>query len=152
MDRRHFFQGTAAAAAASLAGCASTGSTTGIAGGGKPLFDRYMGVIEELEFGDPLRTALETSVLGGMAKLSFDTAGRLTTPDGSAVQGWVADPTGKIDLNQPVSALTMPPGLVALLRRPGLGPKKIKTVHETLQIESLADLRRAAESGEIATL
>jgi len=53
-----------------------------IEGGGKPLFDRYVGVIEELEFGDPLRTALETSVLGGMAKLSFDTAGRITLPEG----------------------------------------------------------------------
>jgi MraZ protein len=50
-------------------------------GGGTPLFDRYMGVIEELEFGDPLRSALETSVLGGMAKLSFDTAGRITLPE-----------------------------------------------------------------------
>ncbi|HEX2559982.1 division/cell wall cluster transcriptional repressor MraZ [Phenylobacterium sp.] len=52
-----------------------------IEGGGKALFDRYMGVIEELDFGDPLRSALETSVLGGMAKLSFDTAGRITLPE-----------------------------------------------------------------------
>ena len=52
-----------------------------IEGGGKPLFDRYLGVIEELEFGDPLRSALETSVLGGMARLSFDTAGRITLPE-----------------------------------------------------------------------
>ena len=52
-----------------------------IEGGGKALFDRYLGVIEELEFGDPLRSALETSVLGGMARLSFDTAGRITLPE-----------------------------------------------------------------------
>jgi MraZ protein len=52
-----------------------------IEGGGKALFDRYQGVIEELDFGDPLRTALETSILGGMAKLSFDTAGRVTLPE-----------------------------------------------------------------------
>jgi MraZ protein len=52
-----------------------------IEGGGKALFDRYVGVIEELEFGDPLRSALETSVLGGMARLSFDTAGRITLPE-----------------------------------------------------------------------
>jgi len=52
-----------------------------IEGGGKALFDRYLGVIEELDFGDPLRTALETSVLGGMAKMSFDTAGRVTVPE-----------------------------------------------------------------------
>jgi DNA polymerase (family X) len=45
-----------------------------------------------------------------------------------------------------------PPGLVALLRIPGLGPKKIKALHEELKIESLADLRTAAESGQIAVL
>ena len=45
-----------------------------------------------------------------------------------------------------------PPGLVALLRVPGLGPKKIKALHDELSIESLADLRAAAESGEIAEL
>jgi DNA polymerase (family X) len=45
-----------------------------------------------------------------------------------------------------------PPGLVALLRVPGLGPKKIKTLHEELKIESLADLRLAGESGAIAKL
>ncbi|WP_397400183.1 division/cell wall cluster transcriptional repressor MraZ [Phenylobacterium sp.] len=50
-------------------------------GGGKALFDRYNSVIEELPFGDPVRTALETSVLGGMVQLSFDTAGRITLPD-----------------------------------------------------------------------
>ena len=64
-----------------------------IEGGGKALFDRYVGVIEELPFGDPLRTALETSVLGGMARLSFDTAGRITLPEHLCemfgLDGWV---------------------------------------------------------------
>ena len=45
-----------------------------------------------------------------------------------------------------------PPGLVALLRIPGLGPKKIKSLYDTLAIESLADLRKAGESGAIAKL
>jgi DNA polymerase (family 10) len=45
-----------------------------------------------------------------------------------------------------------PPGLVALLRVPGLGPKKIKTLHDDLKVESLADLRAAGESGQIAGL
>ena len=52
-----------------------------VEGGGKALFDRYVGVIEELPFGDPIRSALETSILGGMAQLSFDTAGRITLPE-----------------------------------------------------------------------
>lgn len=43
-----------------------------------------------------------------------------------------------------------PPGLVALLRVPGLGPKKIKVLHDDLKVESLADLRAAGESGKIA--
>jgi DNA polymerase (family 10) len=47
---------------------------------------------------------------------------------------------------------TTPPGLVALLRVPGLGPKKIKALHDELKIESLADLRAAAEAGKIAAL
>ena len=52
-----------------------------IEGGGRALFDRYAALIEELPFGDPLRSALETSVLGGMAQLGFDTAGRITLPE-----------------------------------------------------------------------
>jgi 2-keto-4-pentenoate hydratase/2-oxohepta-3-ene-1,7-dioic acid hydratase in catechol pathway len=39
MDRRHFFQGSAAAAAATLAGCATATRTAGAAGSGKPLFE-----------------------------------------------------------------------------------------------------------------
>ncbi|HEY7901637.1 MAG TPA: division/cell wall cluster transcriptional repressor MraZ [Caulobacteraceae bacterium] len=50
-------------------------------GGGQALFDTYRGVIDELAFGDPLRTALETSVLGGLHRLAFDTAGRVTLPE-----------------------------------------------------------------------
>jgi MraZ protein len=49
--------------------------------GGKALFDRYTAMIEELQFGDPLRTALETSVRAGMHVLAFDTAGRITLPE-----------------------------------------------------------------------
>jgi DNA polymerase (family 10) len=45
-----------------------------------------------------------------------------------------------------------PPGLVALLRVPGLGPKKIQLLHKELKIVTLADLRKAAESGAIAGL
>ena len=50
-------------------------------GGGQALFQQYQALIGELPFGDPLRTALETAVLGGMTQLSFDTAGRITLPE-----------------------------------------------------------------------
>jgi len=49
-----------------------------IEGGGKALFDSYAALIDEFPFGDPTRTALETSIMGGMVQLSFDTAGRIT--------------------------------------------------------------------------
>jgi len=52
-----------------------------IEGGGAALLDTYMKVIDELPFGDPLRSALETSVLGGMSRLAYDTAGRITLPE-----------------------------------------------------------------------
>jgi len=49
-----------------------------IEGGGKALFDSYAALIDEFPFGDPTRTALETSIMGGMAQLGFDVAGRIT--------------------------------------------------------------------------
>jgi MraZ protein len=52
-----------------------------IEGGGKALFDRQEALIHEFEVGDPLRYALEFTVRGGMAQLSFDTAGRITLPE-----------------------------------------------------------------------
>ena len=44
---------------------------------------------------------------------SFDTAGRMVTPDGATIQGWAADRAGVIDHNQPVGVLSMPPGQVS---------------------------------------
>lgn len=52
-----------------------------VEGGGQALFDTYRGVIDELPFGDELRSALEISVMGGMSKLSWDPAGRITIPE-----------------------------------------------------------------------
>ena len=50
-------------------------------GGGQALFEQYEALIAELPFGDPVRSAIELCVLGGMNKLSFDTAGRITLPE-----------------------------------------------------------------------
>ena len=46
----------------------------------------------------------------------------------------------------------IPPSLLELLKIEGLGPKRIRTLYDRLRIQSLEDLRRAAENGEIATL
>ncbi len=44
------------------------------------------------------------------------------------------------------------PELASLLKIPGLGPKKVKALHEQLGIDSIADLGQAAQSGEISKL
>lgn len=72
-----------AAAAGPFAGvfCFPSVEADCIEGGGKPLFDRYQAVIDELPFGDPTRFAIETTLLGGLRELAFDTAGRITLPE-----------------------------------------------------------------------
>ncbi len=63
-------------------------------GGGQALFNQYKSLIEELPFGDPLRSALETTVYSGMSRLGFDTAGRIVLPEELCAQfgltDWVA--------------------------------------------------------------
>ncbi|GIW53337.1 MAG: DNA polymerase/3'-5' exonuclease PolX [Gemmatimonadales bacterium] len=42
-----------------------------------------------------------------------------------------------------------PAGLLELTRLPGLGPKRVRLLHDTLGIASLGDLRRALEEGRL---
>ena len=44
----------------------------------------------------------------------------------------------------------IPPGLIAVTRIPGLGPKRARLLHQELGIESIDDLRAAAEQGRLA--
>ena len=46
----------------------------------------------------------------------------------------------------------VPPSLVALLGIPGVGPRTVKQLHDELGVETLEDLRRAAESGSLRGL
>jgi DNA polymerase (family 10) len=46
----------------------------------------------------------------------------------------------------------VPPTLVELLRIPGLGPKTVRQIHETLGISTLEQLRAAAEQGSLRGL
>lgn len=44
----------------------------------------------------------------------------------------------------------VPPGLIDLLQIQGLGPKRVQALQESLEIENLGDLQRAAEAGKVA--
>lgn len=43
----------------------------------------------------------------------------------------------------------VPPGMTELLRLPGIGPRRVQALHAALGVESLADLRAAAEQERI---
>jgi DNA polymerase (family X) len=45
-----------------------------------------------------------------------------------------------------------PPGLVQMLRLPGIGPKKVKALYDLLGLDSLEKLKAACDSGEVAGL
>jgi DNA polymerase (family 10) len=59
--------------------------------------------------------------------------------------------TGTLPQRQQLVA-TVPPGLLELLRIPGLGPKRVKLFHDKLKVKSVADLKDALEKGKIAKL
>jgi len=59
--------------------------------------------------------------------------------------------TGSMPQRQQLAA-TVPPGLLDLLRIPGLGPKRVKLFHDQLKVNSVADLKDALEKGKIAKL
>lgn len=59
--------------------------------------------------------------------------------------------TGKIEYLERLRK-EFPPGLLELMRLPGLGPKKALRLHEALKIGSLAQLKTAAERGQIRKL
>lgn len=57
--------------------------------------------------------------------------------------------TGKLPYLEELRA-SVPEGLVQMLRLPGLGPKKVKALYETLQIDTIEKLKTACEAGEVA--
>jgi DNA polymerase (family 10) len=59
--------------------------------------------------------------------------------------------TGTLPLLQELTAKT-PEGLVAMLRIPGLGPKRAKLIYDTLGIETVEALEEVAKSGRLGKL
>lgn len=59
--------------------------------------------------------------------------------------------TGKLTYYEELKAAT-PPGLVVMLDIPGLGPKKIKALHDELGIETVEQLEAACKEGRVAKL
>ncbi len=69
---------------------------------------------------------------------------------GPAISDKIAElaTTGRLAFHERLAA-EVPPGLVDLLRLPGLGPKTVRTIHAQLGVDSMEGLRTAAESGAL---
>jgi DNA polymerase (family X) len=59
--------------------------------------------------------------------------------------------TGSLPFYEDLRTAT-PPGLLEMLRLPGVGPKKVKALYELLKIDDIAKLRLACEQGQVAEL
>lgn len=59
--------------------------------------------------------------------------------------------TGRLEFFEKLRA-SVPAGLVEMLAIPGMGPKKVKTLHEKLGIDSIAKLQKACTDGRVAAL
>src|SRR5580693_4449221 len=59
--------------------------------------------------------------------------------------------TGKLAYYDELKA-SIPPGFLEMLQIPGLGPKKIKALHDKLGLETVADLETACKAGKVADL
>ncbi len=72
---------------------------------------------------------------------------------GKAISDKIAElaRTGHLAYHERLRA-EFPPTLVDLLEVPGIGPKTVKLVYEQLGVESIEDLRLAAEAGRIRTV
>ena len=58
---------------------------------------------------------------------------------------------GRLDSRRPTSCRAkFPAGLVEITRLPGLGPKRVRLLHEHLGVTSLEELRAAMEAGRLA--
>jgi DNA polymerase (family X) len=72
---------------------------------------------------------------------------------GQAISDKIAElvSTGRMAYYERLRA-EIPPSLVELLQIPGLGPKTVRLVYEELHVETIEDLRHAAEAGMLRSL
>ena len=119
-----------------------------------------IGDILEVKGEIPFKTIAYHRAADAIAKAPFDVASVYAAGDRRAIQGVgraIGDKivematTGRVSLHERLRA-EIPPSLVDLLRIPGVGPKTVRLVWQGLGIDSMDDLRRAAEAGHLRGL
>jgi len=95
-----------------------------------------------LDLADPLAEAVsEGSDLSELPGIGADLADKIAT----LVR------TGSLPLHRQL-VKQLSPGVLDLLRIPGLGPKRVKLLRARLKVKSAADLARALDTGKVAKL
>ena len=124
------------------------------------IFDRTADLLE-IQGANPFRVRAYRNAartVGGMSKNIADMTGN---DNGlSELPGIGKDLAGKIKEIIETGKLSqlkdlekeMPSGLYDVLKIPGLGPKKVKVLYETLKISSVDDLKKAAKKRKIRDL
>lgn len=117
-------------------------------------------ILLELKGENPFKTRAYQNGARALASLEEPLAGLVAEGRlggipgiGSALQQKITElvTTGRLEYYEELKA-SIPPGLVELLTVPGLGPKKIKALHEKLGIASVAQLEAACREGKVAGL
>ena len=102
----------------------------------------YSGAARTLEgLTEPLETLIAEKRLGDIKGI------------GEAIEKKVTElvTTGRLKYYDDLKA-SIPPGLVEMLGIPGLGPKKVKAMHDKLGIDTIEKLEAACQAGRVAEL
>ncbi len=119
-----------------------------------------IGVLLELKGENPFKTRAYTNAARTLENLEepLDTLiaeGRLGDIKGigEALQKKITElaTTGRLAYYEELKA-SIPPGLLAMLEIPGLGPKKIKALHDKLGLITVEQLEQACKDGKVAEL
>ncbi len=102
----------------------------------------YANAARTLEsLGEPLEQLIAENRLGEIKGI------------GEALQKKITElaTTGKLAYYDELKA-SIPPGLLEMLQIPGLGPKKVKALHDKLGVETIEQLEKACQDGKVAQL
>src|SRR5206468_8013722 len=119
-----------------------------------------IGVLLELKGENPFKTRAYANAARTLETLS-EPLDRIIAEErlgevkgiGEALQKKITElvTTGRLGYYEELKA-SLPPGLLAMLEIPGLGPKKIKALHDKLGITSIELLEKACKEGKVAEL
>jgi DNA polymerase (family 10) len=119
-----------------------------------------IGTLLELQGENPFRCQAYHNAARAVESIPEDLAalvrdGRLTAVPGigETLRDKIATlvQTGSLPFHEDLKRKT-PPGLMRMLRIPGLGPKKVKALYKELRVETLEQLKAACETGQVASL